>query len=118
MALRVCACVGCAAHPGSCPELTPARHCEDCARQREQTRGSRQQRGYDAEHDTLRRKWKPKVERCTVHCHAETCLMTSGRLILPQHAWDLGHTADRTAWTGPEHAACNRSAGGKAAHSQ
>jgi hypothetical protein len=122
VALRVCACVGCAAHPGSCPELTPARHCgpqeNNCAGQREQARGTRQQRGYDAEHDRLRLRWKPKVDRCTVHCHAAVCVMTSGRLILPGQPWDLGHTADRTAWTGPEHAVCNRSAGGKAAHIQ
>lgn len=106
--LKVCA------QPG-CPELTEHRHCGTHTTERERARGTRQQRGYDAEHDRLRRRWKPKVDACSVHCHAVVCIEVA-RLILPGQAWDLGHTADRTAWTGPEHATCNRSAGGKAAH--
>lgn len=113
--MRVCSCIGCPAHNGSCPELTTERRCAPCADQAELRRGRRQARGYDAEHDRLRARWKPKVEACTVHCHAQTCVMPA-RLILPGQAWDLGHSADRTTWTGPEHAVCNRSAGGKAAH--
>jgi hypothetical protein len=106
--MRVCA------QPG-CPEVQAAPRCPDHARQAEQARGTRQQRGYTAEHDRLRARWKPKVDRCTVHCHARVCVEPA-RLILPGQAWDLGHTEDRTAWTGPEHATCNRSAGGRAAH--
>jgi hypothetical protein len=106
--LRVCA------EPG-CPELSSSRYCPTDAAKHEQARGSRQQRGYTSEHDRLRARWKPKVDACTVHCHAHTCI-EAVRLILPGQAWDLGHTDDRTAWTGPEHARCNRSAGGKAAH--
>lgn len=107
--MRVCA------EPG-CPELTVGTRCPADQAAYERRRGTRQQRGYGSEHDGLRRKWKPKVEACTVHCHAELCLEPSGRLILPGMAWDLGHTPDRTAWTGPEHARCNRAAGGRAAH--
>lgn len=114
--MRVCSCIGCDAHDGSCPDLTPKRRCDPCGAQAERRRGTRQQRGYDAEHDRLRARWKPKVERITVNCHAQHCLMPSGRLILPGQDWDLGHTDDRTAWTGPEHARCNRAAGGQAAH--
>jgi hypothetical protein len=106
--LKVCA------QPG-CPELTERRHCPGHAAQAEQRRGTRQQRGYTSEHDRLRARWKPKVDACSVHCHAVVCIEPA-RLILPGQAWDLGHTADRTAWTGPEHASCNRSAGGHAAH--
>lgn len=109
-AMRVCPRAG-------CPELTAGGPCPAHRREREQRRGTRQQRGYTAEHDTLRARWKPKVDACTVHCHAKRCLMPA-RLILPGQAWDLGHTDDRTAWTGPEHATCNRSAGGKAAHTR
>lgn len=106
--MRVCS------QPG-CPELTTARRCEGHAREAEQRRGSRQARGYDKAHMRERERWRPKVEACSVHCHARVCLMVV-RLILPQQAWDLGHSEDRTTWTGPEHATCNRSAGGHAAH--
>lgn len=100
--------------PG-CPELTTARRCPEHASAYEQRRGRRQARGYDAEHDRLRARWKPRVERLSVHCHATVCVEPV-RLILLGQLWDLGHTPDRTAWTGPEHRTCNRSAGGKAAH--
>lgn len=113
--IQVCSCIGCPAHEGSCPGLITARHCEACGQQREQQRGSRQQRGYDRGHDRLRRKWKPKVEAGLVDCHAEVCVLPQRRIWLGMD-WDLGHTADRKGWTGPEHTACNRSAGGKAAH--
>lgn len=98
--MRVCS------QPG-CPALGPNRRCDEHARQAEQRRGSRQARGYDAQHDSLRRRWKPKVERCEVDCHAPTCVMPMRR-ILPGQEWDLGHTEDRTTWRGPEHMQCNR----------
>lgn len=112
---KVCACISCPAHPDSCPELTTARHCPACAGEYERRRGTRVQRGYGREHTRLRAQWKPKVERISVHCHAKICVMPA-RLILPGQAWDLGHTADRTGWTGPEHARCNRADGGRASH--
>jgi hypothetical protein len=95
-----------------CPTLGPNRRCDDHARQAEQRRGSRQQRGYDAEHDRLRARWKPKVERCEVDC------ARCGQRIWLGQAWHLDHTDDRTGYLGPSHQACNTSAGGKAAHAQ
>lgn len=112
---KVCACISCPAHPGSCPELTTTRHCGACAAEYERKRGTRQARGYDRAYDLARKRWAPKVAACTVQCHAPVCV-ESVRLILPMQAWDLGHDQQRNI-RGPEHATCNRSAGGKASHS-
>lgn len=69
-------------------------------------------RGYGWEHQKLRNQWKPIVELGLAQCHAESCLMAD-RWIPPGAAWDLGHTPDRTAWTGPEHTRCNRADGAR-----
>lgn len=63
------------------------------------------QRGYDHRHDNERRRWEPKVNAGLVDC------VRCRRPIQPGSAWDLGHTDDRSAWSGPEHASCNRRAG-------
>lgn len=112
--MRVCSCIGCPAHDGSCPELSEARRCPDCAAAYEQRRGTRQARGYDAAYDRARERWKPKVEAGQVDCHAPTCLLPMRRIHLGAE-WDLGHD-DQRRIRGPEHRLCNRSAGGKAAH--
>lgn len=112
--MRVCACISCSAHPDSCPQLTTDRRCPDCAGVYERRRGTRQERGYDRTHDDLREQWRPRVEAGYADCRAPICLMPQRR-ILPDQAWDLGHDGQRRH-RGPEHARCNRSAGGKAAH--
>ncbi|MFI6819736.1 hypothetical protein ACIBJE_02140 [Micromonospora sp. NPDC050187] len=99
-AQRVCA------EPG-CPTLTSARRCDDHQRQREQARGTRQQRGYDAAHDRERERWRPRVERGEVDCQASTCVMPERR-IQPGQDWDLDHTDDRRGYRGPAHRPCNR----------
>lgn len=103
-ALKVCS------KPG-CPELVPhnVSRCTPHTRAADRARGSRQDRGYDAEHDRLRRQYERDG---VVGLDCARC----GQMILPGQPWDLGHTDDRTGWTGPEHATCNRSAGGRAAH--
>lgn len=65
------------------------------------------QRGYTAAHDRERARWAPKVDAGLVDC------ARCAQLIEPGRPWDLGHTDDRTGWSGPEHAACNRKAGGR-----
>lgn len=45
-AMKVCPCLGCTAHPGSCPELTHAGRCQPCADAAEAKRGTSAQRGY------------------------------------------------------------------------
>lgn len=87
-----------------CPTITEPGHsrCPPHERTRDKARGTRQQRGYDAAHDAERERWAPYVEAGIVVC--DKC----NTLIQPGSAWDLGHNDRRTAWTGPEHAHCNR----------
>ena len=109
-ASRVCPCTGCAAHPGKCPAITTSGRCHPCTRTADRARGTRQQRGYDANHDRIRAQWAPLVATGDIRC--PRCKQP----IAPDEPWDLGHSDDRRNYTGPEHATCNRSAGGKAAH--
>jgi len=76
--------------------------CYDCERDHDRQRGSRRQRGYDAQHDALRRvlvaaldPWAP----CP-RCH-EPLGPDPARL-------DLMHNDDRTGWLGLGHRRCNR----------
>ena len=70
-------------------------------------RGTTGQRGYGLKHKTQRAKWVKRVDAGGVDC------ARCGQPIEPGRPWDLGHTEDRTGWTGPEHRACNRKAGGR-----
>lgn len=74
--------------------------------------GTTVQKGYDAAHEAERKRWAPHVAAGQANCHATRCLHRTRR-IHPGQRWDLGHTPDRTTWTGPEHMRCNRSAGGR-----
>jgi len=76
------------------------------------TNTSSSARGYGYQHQQLRTWWTPIVQAGGVLCHAKTCIMPS-RTITPGELWDLGHTEDRTRWTGPEHQRCNRSDGAR-----
>lgn len=71
-------------------------------------RGSSTQRGYGAAHRAMRRQWQDTLDAG----HTVTCARC-GKRIYAGEAWDLGHTDDRKAWTGPEHPRCNRRAGGQ-----
>lgn len=92
-----------------CPRILTGgeRYCREHARETERRRGTRQQRGYGADHDRERARVAPAVEQGHIPC--SRCGVT----IRPGEPWDLGHSEDRTTWTGPEHASCNRSDGGK-----
>jgi hypothetical protein len=96
--------------PG-CPHAAVGRYCKDHAREYEQQRGSSNQRGYGASHQALRRAFIPEILAGTMHC------WRCNELIQPDQPWDLGHADhDRTIYKGPEHVRCNRSAGGRQAH--
>jgi hypothetical protein len=96
MAVRVCA------EPG-CPTLVrDATRCTDHTRQRERARGTRQQRGYNADHDALRAKWQRRMDRGL----KVTCWRCSAPI--DPSKWDLGHTDEGKAYAGPECRSCNR----------
>ena len=69
-------------------------------------------RGYGYQHQQLRAWWLPIVNAGGVLCHAKTCVMPT-RELEPFAPFDLGHTEDRSRWTGPEHPRCNRSDGAR-----
>lgn len=100
MALTVCRIPG-------CPTLTDTGLCPTHARERDQARGSRQQRGYNADHDRLRKAWAPRVATGTIAC------WRCHKLIRPTEPWDLGHDEDKQRYRGPEHVKCNRATMGR-----
>lgn len=69
-------------------------------------RASTSRRGYGTAHQRERARWVRQVDAGLVNC--ARCRQP----IQPGRPWDLGHNDDRTGWSGPEHARCNRVAGG------
>lgn len=69
-------------------------------------------RGYGTAHQRERARWERIIAAGGVMCARQgpRCV---GKPIQPGQAWDLGHTDDRTAWTGPECVPCNRGEGGR-----
>jgi hypothetical protein len=86
----------------------PASPCPRCKRigpcscQRSAPRPKTAARGYGAAHRRLRASFALEVAAGGVDC------ARCGLLIEPEEPWDLGHTADRLGYTGPEHSRCNR----------
>lgn len=103
MTRRVCPVPG-------CPTLTDGGRCPVHRAEVEQARGTRQQRGYGAEHEAERARWAPLVASGHVRC------WRCKQPIDPTKEWDLGHDdQDRTKHRGPEHPACNRATAGRRA---
>lgn len=86
--------------------------CDECARDYEEQRGTKADRGYGRDYQAERKRWAPIVATGTVTC------WRCGQLITATEPWDQGHDDnDRTVIRGPEHAyRCNRAAAGRSAH--
>lgn len=67
--------------------------------------GTRQSRGYDADHDRVRRRYQRRMDTGEVYpctrCHTP----------VDPTDWHLDHTDDRKTWLGPAHPRCNSQAG-------
>jgi hypothetical protein len=99
------------AEPG-CPAITDTTRCTEHTRQRDRARGTRQQRGYGADHDRLRAAWQRELDNgAIIYCWRPDC----DRRIDPT-AWHLGHDDhDRTIYRGPECVPCNTATAGRVA---
>jgi 5-methylcytosine-specific restriction protein A len=84
-ALRVCPCLGCTAHDGSCPELTPGGKCQPCRTAGDLARGTSRERGYNTlGHRAFRSAVLRKNPICVcdypnAHGHGASCLRQSTR---------------------------------------
>ena len=89
--MRVCA-------EKDCPTLTKATRCPSHTRARDKARGTKQERGYGAEYQALRRADVARMARGEVL----TCWRCS-TVVMP-HEYSLGHCDDdRSVIHGPEH---------------
>ena len=95
-----------------CPKLIPAgsRRCPTCARAHDQARGTPAQRGYGTAHRQLRARYAARIAQGETF----TCAKC-GQPVNHGMTWHLGHTDDRTGYTGPEHELCNLADAGQRA---
>jgi len=91
----------------------PAGRCDPAPSQislpaRKSGRAGTSRRGYGARHQALRKQLAPLVAEGGVAC------ARCGEPIAAGTPWDLGHDDhDRSIYTGPEHAGCNRATAGR-----
>ena len=100
------------AEPG-CPTLTDRTRCTIHERAKDRARGTRQERGYGADHDREAKRWRDAVRRGEL----VTCWRCGDPITDPNDC-HLGHDDhDRRVTRGPEHGrSCNLSAAGRARH--
>lgn len=99
--MRVCL------EPG-CPELTKSARCVAHTRAKDRARGTRQERGYGADHDHLRADYQRRMNR-----GERFACWRCGEDIDPEH-WHLGHDDhDRSIYRGPECPPCNLATSGR-----
>jgi hypothetical protein len=83
--------------------------CGDCQRSKDRVRNHARGDRYGPEHQAERKQWSELVDAGSVNC------CRCGTFIPPGTTWDLDHQEQGTPSL-PAHSFCNRSAGGKAAH--
>lgn len=104
--MKVCA------EPG-CPTLTTTTRCDQHRRERDRARGTRQERGYGAEHDRLRAEWQAELDTGRV-VYCWRCLDRGKRTKIDPTRWHLGHDDfDRGKYRGPECVPCNLATAGR-----
>ena len=100
-------CVDC---PRLIPRDSPRGRCAQCRRDMEKSRGSRQDRGYDATHGRLRRSHQERMD-----AGERFACWRCGQPIDPR-AWTLGHCDDdRDRYHGPECPPCDYATRGRIA---
>jgi hypothetical protein len=98
--LKVCA------EPG-CPTLTDRTRCTDHTRARDRARGTRQERGYDAAYDRLKRAYQRRMDAGEVFV-CWRCVELDKPHDVDPNDWHLGHdNADRSVIRGPQCPASN-----------
>jgi hypothetical protein len=90
-----------------CGTLSPNTRCPTHTRAKDRARGTTTQRGYNAEHQRLR------AQLVATYLATDPCPRCGLPLGPDPSLLDLGHTEDRTAWTGLEHRAHNRATAAK-----
>lgn len=104
MGLKVCA------EPG-CPALQAEARCLEHRRAKERQRGTRQARGYDADHDALAGVYQQRMDNGIGYL-CWRCLKPLGTKRGAD--WVLGHCdINRGVYHGPEHPACNNATSGR-----
>jgi hypothetical protein len=99
MAMRVCSEPGC---PTLIPAVTRGGRCPSCERTHDKARGTRQERGYDAAYDRLRRNYQIRMEAGEVFTCWRCEELAQPHLIDPDN-WHLGHdNGDRSVIRGPQ----------------
>lgn len=103
MTLRVCSVPG-------CPNLQAESKCKTHRAAAERKRGTRQQRGYDQQHQDLRAHYQRRMAAGEAFiCWRPDC----DKPIDPTN-WHLGHDDhDRSVYRGPECVSCNTATSGR-----
>lgn len=88
---------------GGCPKLTSNTRCPEHTRSKDRARGTRQQRGYDADYDATRRAYQQRMDDGEVFmCWRCPELGRPPHLVDPTD-WHLGHdNDDRSIIRGPQ----------------